>query len=451
MRVTQHSARIKSAARHNDRDFDTTKASHIDSTRTGRNEYYNCYEGMTFKQGERQFYNDNFGAMINDINERAQKAYHPERMTNADKLLASKKTMPEEVIFQIGNKDSKSLVDSEKLMDVFDDFNAWHQDKFGDHIKVLNAALHVDEETPHIHVRRVWTYQHENGYQAIGQHKALKQMGYELPNPDAPRGKNNNLKQVYTAECREKWLDLCEVHGLKVEREPENRAPNEQNLQKNEFIIMQQQQQLRELELEKRDLKERFNYLKESCDAIDEELLVKEQELLASTKEVRAMREELTELRNLKAEEELLQKRVNVLESKKRILEAAEVAELPESVKTSVFHKDEVLIPRNQLEALLRTAEAFKEASRQANESAKEKQYRNKLRADAQTEARNIIANAQNEARSFSHLTKVASLECELDKYKNLEQHFPREFEAMEQALASTRRNRQISHGDRTL
>lgn len=117
-------------------------------------------------------------------------------------------------------------------MSVFNDFHEWHQQKFGNHIKTLNMALHVDEATPHIHLRRVWIYEHEKGFQAIGQHKALLQMGFELPDPTKPRGRNNNLKQVYTAECREKWLDLCYKHGLSVSREPLHKAPTEQNLKK---------------------------------------------------------------------------------------------------------------------------------------------------------------------------------------------------------------------------
>lgn len=243
MRATHHSGRIKSSARHNDRNFDTAKADHIDISKLQDNVYVNCYDGMTFKSAENRYYTENFADMIADINARAEKARHPERKTNASKLLASKKTMPEEVIFQVGNKDVSVPV--ETLTAIFNDFNKWHEEKFGDYVKTLNMALHVDEKTPHIHVRRVWTYDDPKGFKAIGQHKALEQMGYELPDSTKPRGKNNNLKMVYSAECRQKWLEICAGHGVKdIEKIPAKVPLDKQNLPKNDFIIQKQSDEL---------------------------------------------------------------------------------------------------------------------------------------------------------------------------------------------------------------
>ena len=245
MRATQHSGRM-GAAKHNDRNFDLDKAKHIDQARSNENIYFCCYKNMSFEEAERRFYASHFGEMISDINERAEMSRHQERKTNPDKLLQSKKTMPEEVIFQIGDKNESAT--PEQLKAVYKEFSAWHKSKFGDHIKTLNAAMHVDEATPHIQVRRVWIYQHEKGFEAIGQHKALEQMGYQLPDPTQKRGRYNHLKRQYTAECREKWLDICYAHGLEVEREPEHRAPNEQNLKKNDYIIQKQEHILQEQE-----------------------------------------------------------------------------------------------------------------------------------------------------------------------------------------------------------
>ena len=270
MRTTQHSARIKSSARHNDRDFDTAKASHIDTNRTHLNEYYNCYDDMTFKDAERKFYKENFAEMIADINERAKKSRHPERMTNVDKLLTSKKTMPEEVILQIGNKDNHAT--AEQLISVFDSYRKWHDEKFWGYVHALNVAVHLDEATPHIHIRQVWMHDSEKGFNAIGQHKALEQLGYTLPDPAQPRGRRNNLKMVYTAECREKWLEICREHGLELETEPEHRAPNEGNLQKGEYQIQQQEKKLEILKERNKRLREvgkRVGDLQKSVKGID--------------------------------------------------------------------------------------------------------------------------------------------------------------------------------------
>lgn len=265
MRATQHAHRCGSA-KHNDRAFDLDKAAHIDQSRVGDNKYFCCYEGLPFEEAERKFYAENFQDMINDINERAERARHPERKTNASQLVTAKKTQPEEVIYQIGNKNQS--ITGEQLQAAYADYIQWHNQRFGRHVKLLSAALHVDETTPHIHERRVWVYDHERGFKGIGQHKALEQLGYTLPDPTKPRSKHNNLKMVYTAECREKWLECCRRRGIEVESEPLKRAPNEQNLAKGDYIIQSQEEQLRQLQ-------ERYNTMKARGNAIHSDLQTK--------------------------------------------------------------------------------------------------------------------------------------------------------------------------------
>lgn len=240
MRTTQHSSREWGLARHNDRDFDITHADHIDPGKQKENSYLNVYrdKNMTFQEAELKFYTEAFADLLQDMNARAVAARHAERCKTPADLLKSKKTAPEEVIYQIGNKDD--TVDPNQLIAVYNEFNAWHREKFGHHIKRLDVALHLDEQTPHVHVRQVWTYRHPAGYLAIGQEKALKQLGYQLPEPGAKESRINNRKIVYTRECREKWNEICREKGIEVETEPENRAPNKQNLRKNDYIIMQQ-------------------------------------------------------------------------------------------------------------------------------------------------------------------------------------------------------------------
>lgn len=245
MRATNHSGR-KGSASHNDRTFDVSKAAHINEKKMAFNEYGCIYEDMTFEEAERAYYAERFSGQIAATNAKAEKCRHYERMTDADKLYRSQKTKPEEVIFQIGDK--YSSVTGEQLLEVYADYQAWHNDRFGAHVTILDWTLHVDEKTAHIHERRVWEYDHEDGYRAIGQHEALKALGYTLPDENAPRSRQNNLKVPYTQECREKWLDLCYEHGIEVERQPKQVAPNQQNMDKRDYIIAEQQRRLEELQ-----------------------------------------------------------------------------------------------------------------------------------------------------------------------------------------------------------
>lgn len=242
MRATNHSSREWGLARHNDRDFDIEKADHIDPGKQDENYYWNYYgdQELTFQQAELRFYEEAFQGMLQDINARAIASRHKERCKDAIDLLKGRTTCPEEIIYQIGDKDTH--VGRNELAAVFNDFRKWHREKFGQHIIPLDYSLHMDEQTPHIHLRQVWIYQNPAGFRAIGQERALKEMGYELPDTGKKEGRNNNRKMVYTRECRQKWLEICREKGIEVEIEPEHRAPNKQNLRKGEYIIQMQEE-----------------------------------------------------------------------------------------------------------------------------------------------------------------------------------------------------------------
>lgn len=78
----------------------------------------------------------------------------------------------------------------------------------------------MDEASPHIHERRVFLYTDSQGHKAVGQNKALEQMGIGLPNPDKPRSRYNNRKQTFSKICRDHFLQICKEHGLQIEETP---------------------------------------------------------------------------------------------------------------------------------------------------------------------------------------------------------------------------------------
>lgn len=400
MRATQHSGRMGSP-RHNDRSFDKDKAGHIDKSMTSKNKYMS-YDGLPFAEAERKFYQDHFQEMINDINERAKKAYHPERMTDVDKLLQSKKTMPEEVILQIGDKDTH--VTPKQLEDVAEDFRKWHNRKFGKHVVFLNMALHVDEKTPHIHIRRVWMYEHEKGFKAIGQHKALEQMGYEFPDKSKPRGRNNNLKQVYTAECRKKWLEICKEHGLEVEEKPLHKAPNEQNLKKNDYILQKQEKELQEINENARHISIGLQRQKETYEKTQQKLIEARKRLEKQLDEEKCLQEKI----NAKMDE------LECIEG--RILTAEEVREL--NPKKTLLGKAD--ISYQDVLNLIRTAEHVEVANQMFFNSEKIVQ---KMVRDAKEEkaAADILEEAKNELSLDKKMSRL-KWEAEINKMCNRQQ-----------------------------
>lgn len=407
MRATQHSGRMGSP-RHNDRSFDKDKASHIDKSMTSENKY-KSYDGLPFAEAEKKFYQDHFQEMINDINERARKVYHPERMTDVDKLLQSKNTMPEEVILQIGNKDTH--VTPKQLEDVAEDFRKWHNRKFGKHVVFLNMALHVDEKTPHIHIRRVWIYEHEKGFKAIGQHKALEQMGYELPDKSKPRGRNNNLKQVYTAECREKWLEICKKHGLEVEEKPLHKAPNEQNLKKNDYILQKQEYTLKKNEGKMKKIREMSRTINIGLQNQKRAYEETKEKLLKG--QIR-LEEQLSREKCL---EEQIRAKMGELESiEGRILTAEEVMAL--NPKKTLLGKAD--ISYQDVLNLIRTAEHVETANQMFLNSEKivQKMVYDKKKEKA---AADILEEAKNEL-SFDYKFSREKWQAEIDKMRKKQQ-----------------------------
>ncbi len=91
------------------------------------------------------------------------------------------------------------------------------EEKFGSHVHILDWALHLDEGTPHIHERHVFDCENKYGELCPQQEKALEELGIPLPNPEKKKGKNNNHKQTFDAECRKMLFRICENHNLHLQ------------------------------------------------------------------------------------------------------------------------------------------------------------------------------------------------------------------------------------------
>ena len=230
VRVTAHSGRVGSA-RHNDRDFDTALAPHIDPTRTADNLTYCIYDGMTFAEAELRFYRETFGQELAERNARYKADGHPERARTMEQVIATKNKAPDETILQIGNKDDDIDFDTFRL--AIEDFRRWKVAKYGKNVVTLDGALHADETSYHYHDRDVFVWVDADGQKHLGQEKALEQAGLSLPDPSKPRSRYNNRKMTYTKECREKWIEICESYGYDVEKVP---IPGAKHKSKDDFI-----------------------------------------------------------------------------------------------------------------------------------------------------------------------------------------------------------------------
>ena len=258
LKLTRHNGRAGAHGtynpKHNDRSFDLANSEHIDPERAKGNIYWDCFHGFrsvldpqdpsdlaaTFSDVERQFYETHYTAFVESQNERNAKIRHTERNRSIPDLLSSRKTCPEETIYQLGTLDEHAS--AEDLLSVVTEFIEAFKAKYGDHVHVLDWALHLDESTPHIHERHVFDCENKYGEVAPQQEKALEALGFDLPDPDKPLSRRNNRKITFDAACRKMLFEVAKRHGLDLEEEAE--YGNRKYLEKQDFIFAKQKEQL---------------------------------------------------------------------------------------------------------------------------------------------------------------------------------------------------------------
>ena len=225
LKLTRHNGRAGAHGtynpKHNDRSFNLANSEHIDPERAKGNIYWDCFHGFrstiapqdpddlagTFSDVERQFYETHYTAFIENQNERNAKIRHTERNRSIPDLLSSRKTCPEETIYQLGTLDEHAS--AEDLLNIVTEFIEAFKTKFGEHVHVLDWALHLDESTPHIHERHVFDCENKYGEVAPQQEKALEALGFDLPDPDKPLGRRNNRKITFDAACRKMLFEIA--------------------------------------------------------------------------------------------------------------------------------------------------------------------------------------------------------------------------------------------------
>lgn len=303
MRATRHNGRSGKHGvynpRHNDRQFDVSNSEHIDAEREKQNIYWDCYRGyvqnpsneilsnlgaiepdVSFHDIEKMYYEDHYYNFVQGQNARNEKNRHSERNRTTEDLLKNKMTCPEETIFQIGKEGEH--ISGTQLFRVADTFMKKFEGMFGDHVHILDFALHMDETTPHIHERHVFDCENKYGELCPQQEKALEALGIPLPNPDKPRGRNNNRKMTFDLICRNLLLDICREQGLEIEEEPE--YGGKKYLEKQEFIIQAQKEKIVRQEQKIKDQEEKI---------MDNETLIDEVAEIAYDKAVEVVTEKV--------------------------------------------------------------------------------------------------------------------------------------------------------------
>lgn len=239
LRVSQHSGR-QGSAKHNDRSFLADRsdewrqehAPHIDATRADENIMWTWNGTDDMETSEREWYSETYHDALERTNERYRHEGHSDRCKTPDDLYNGRLTRPEEMILQVGKQvdnidptQLKAAVDS-----YIDRLTEWNNDH-GGHMHILSIAMHVDESSPHLHIRRVWDYTDRDGLCRLGQAKALQAAGVPLPDPNKPTGRFNNRKMTFDSMARGWWQECCREQGWDIETDarPDMRHKSKQD------------------------------------------------------------------------------------------------------------------------------------------------------------------------------------------------------------------------------
>ena len=287
MRVTQHSGRVNKggkafSARHNDRNYDVEKADNIDKTKINQNMYWSLYgsgwyrentkeKKPTFEQVEKDFYKRRFKKQYDAQVERYREKRQYKRIKPFDEWRKARQYCPEELYLQIGNVDE--TVDPKTFMDCagayLNKMIEWNK-VHGRPFTVLDCAMHMDEDVPQIHIRRVWhSIDPDTGIDEIGQNKALERAGVELPDPYQPCGQHNNRKMTFDKYMRTAWIEICKSYGLDIEEVPEQGVKHNQT--KAEYVDAKQRKARKQLQDDKKTLEaEKADFERQKAEYLSE-------------------------------------------------------------------------------------------------------------------------------------------------------------------------------------
>lgn len=243
-RVTFHSGRVK-GSKHNFREFDISKSDHIDAKRTVNNLNYNLYkqdEIIPMPQGvmipEKTIcsdaYTELYNAGLEALNGRYRASGHKERCKTMEHLLTSSKTRPNEIILQVGKifDTIRPELFCRAVENYIVNVNDYCRQNGVKH-EFLSCSIHLDESTPHAHIKETYAAYTKDGNLMPLQEECFRQAGMSLPDPEQPEGRYNNRKITFDQKRREIWQETCKNLGIEIETNP---GISTKELKKKDFI-----------------------------------------------------------------------------------------------------------------------------------------------------------------------------------------------------------------------
>lgn len=177
----------KYSLRHNTRDFDHekwNKDGHINESRS-------CLNEVLVNKNLRDFFEETFSKAIDDFNEK-NKSKHADRCTTVSKYFSEQKGKAQETILQVGDHETYTAIVEQFGQQKADDFykmalksafEKWQKDNPS--LRVFGAYIHMDEQTPHLHLDFLPVAETTRGLTTkVSLEGALKRIGFARSKED---------------------------------------------------------------------------------------------------------------------------------------------------------------------------------------------------------------------------------------------------------------------------
>ena len=195
----------KGSIGHNNREF---IAPNVDKSRTHENI-------ILVREDIQKIYHELFDNALEEYN--AKQKRKDRRIKNYyEHINRSKQEKPfYEVLFQIGNNEDThcGTKEAELATKVLSDFVKGFQER-NPHIRVFNAVIHLDEETPHVHIDFVpFATEQKRGLSTRNSlSKAMEQQGF------VSEGKNNTCTKQWVEHEKEQLAEVMKSYGIEWEK-----------------------------------------------------------------------------------------------------------------------------------------------------------------------------------------------------------------------------------------
>ncbi len=187
------------------------------------------------------FYEIHYSHFVENQNERNAKIRHTERNRSIPDLLSSRKTCPEETIYQFGTLDEHASAEG---------FWLKSSQSSSRSSKPSLATMFMCWTG-----RCIWTKAHPISMSVMcstartstarwhpSRKRHWKHWASTCPTRDKPLSRRNNRKITFDAACRKMLFEIAKRHGLELEEEAE--YGNRKYLEKQDFILAKQKEQL---------------------------------------------------------------------------------------------------------------------------------------------------------------------------------------------------------------